>query len=90
LKYADGFSGRRNDIAHGKVMSFREPDGSITFLLYPPFYNSKKITLTGDTFVYSATTIRNQLVVGFENTFRKVHGVIKALQDYQTQERIGP
>jgi hypothetical protein len=60
IQFADGFCGRRNDIAHGKVMSFLRPGSrEFIFLLWPAFYNSNKVNWRGTAkFVYNSAMIR--------------------------------
>lgn len=65
LKKCNGWSDRRNDIAHGIVL--RLPD--YNYRLWPALYNSKKYPLNtnGPVFIYRASQIRS-----FNTAFRRL------------------
>jgi hypothetical protein len=76
LTYAERFVSRRNDIAHGMVMSLKENDGRVTFLLYPPFHSPPaKVTRSNAAYTFNSTII-DRYIIGFEATYRKVYEVV--------------
>jgi hypothetical protein len=80
LSYADGFAGRRNDIAHGMVMSFFDPDRNIIFVMRPPFYNSTKVTWIGKAaYVYNAAQI-DKFTLGFDEAHRRIDHLIRQIE----------
>ncbi len=79
LTYAERFVDRRNDIAHGRVMSLKESDGRVTFLLYPPFQSlPSKVTRSNAAYTFNSMII-DRYIVGFEHAFRKVYEVVSRL-----------
>jgi hypothetical protein len=80
LEYAGGFASRRNDIAHGKVTSFFDRDKNTVFLVWPPFYNSTKMTWTGTAaYVYNSTQV-DKIRLGFDETHRRINEVIRRME----------
>jgi hypothetical protein len=72
LAYAEGFAGRRNDIAHGMVMSFFDRDRNTIFVMRPPVYNATKVAWNGRAaYVYNAAQIDN-FRLGFDEAHRRI------------------
>lgn len=68
LKKCNGWAARRNDIAHGRVVSLAPSD---EYYLIPALYNSRKHPADDDSpaFLYSAAQIRQ-----FQQQFDVLHG----------------
>jgi hypothetical protein len=87
LELAEGFSARRNDIAHAKATSFlRRTDRKYIFLLWPAFYNSNKVNWRGTAkFVYNSAIITG-FTSAFDEIAQKVRQLTRRIEDRHALE----